>query len=153
MDGFEEVVAGLSQLLSTDLSNRFWYISGQKPPCYLQTNMRAKQPAYKQWFFNHVKLKRCKVFEATHFYLFHGSIQGQWSNSLLNCFLSQSGCPWKYLSAFDNTLETTCHNCKSNWMGCQIRVPVCDYDGVEWGQLSWSAVWTCVLCNWPIQSL
>lgn len=153
MDDFEEVVAGLSELLSADLSNRFWYTGGQKPSCYLRTNMTANQPACKQRLFIQVKLKRCRVFKATRFYLLHGSIQGQWSYYLLNCFLSQSGCPWKYLSAFDKTLETTCHNCKSNWMGCQFKVPVWDYDGVEWGQLSWSAVWTCVLCDWPIQSL
>lgn len=64
-------------------------------------------------------------------------------------FWSQSGSPWKYLSGFDNMLETTCRNCKSNWMSRQIIVAVCDYDGVEWGQLSWPALWIylVVQCN------
>ena len=39
-------------------------------------------------------------------------------------------------------LETTCQDCKHNWMSPPIKVPVCDYDGVEWGQLSSYAVCT-----------
>ncbi len=154
MGDFWVVVAGLSKLLFTDFSKNFWYTRGQMPACYLQTNMTAKLPAYKQVFLNQVKLKRCKVLEATHFHLLHGSVQGHWSYYLLNSFWSQSECPWKYVSGFDNTLETTWCNCKSNWMDRQIKVPVCDCEGVEWGQLSWSAVGTCAaLCNWPTRSI
>lgn len=74
-----------------------------------------------------------------HFHLLHGNVQGQcYYYYLLNCFLSQSACPKKYLTGFNNTLETTCCNCKSNWSRGWIKVPVFDYEHVGWGQLSWT---------------